>query len=213
MNLTDAIGVHQNSLLQLYRKLEKRFAENSVIRTLWHDMAGDISSQIQSLAALPPSLWNEFKNASDDDFESAIKNISLPLPDLTDISLRDGFEISLQLTEPVVLKIYSRVVGSLRKNSTAQSLNFYMLVKTYITRLIRTTESFAGDPMLTNRAQMLLQRLEKEIQDSVRESKKPPNDAAPKPAKTVASKPSKAVPVSAKTKTLPGKTLVSAKRA
>ena len=129
MSLSGTIAGHQNSLLQLYRKLEKRFEENSVIQTLWRDMADDVSLQIQSVKSFPSSVWNQFKNVPDNDFESAVKSIHSPPVDVADISLRDSFEISLQLTEPIVLKIYARIVRSLRKNSTAPTLNFYILVK------------------------------------------------------------------------------------
>ena len=165
MNLLAAIVEHQDSLLRLYRKLEERFEENSVIRALWSAMAGDVSLQIQSLKSLPSSLWNQFKNAPDDDFVSAVKSVHSPPADVTDISLRDCFEISLQLAEPVVLKIYARVIRLLRKNSTAQSLDFYILVKAYAARLVRTTESFAGDPLLTRRARLLLSEMEKGVQE------------------------------------------------
>ena len=173
MKLSGAIVEHQNSLLRLYRKLEERFEENSVIQTLWRDMADDISLQIQSIQSFPPSLWNRFKNVQDDDFESAIKSVPSPPADVANISLRDGFEISLQLAEPVVLKIYARVIRLLRENSTAPALNFYILVKTYVTRLARTAESFAGDPLLIRRAQSLMLELEKGIQEPAPEIKDP----------------------------------------
>jgi len=171
MTLLSIIAGHQNSLLQLYRKLEERFEENSIIQTLWRDMAGDVSLQIQSLKSFPSSLWNQFKNAPGDDFESAIKSISSPPVNMTEISLRDSFEISLQFSEPVVLKIYARIVRLLRKNSTAPALNFYILVKAYAARLVRTTESFSGDPLLIRRAQLLIAGLEREVQEPTPEIK------------------------------------------
>jgi hypothetical protein len=171
MNLLGAIVEQQNSLFQFYRKLEERFEENSIVQALWRDMAGDVSMQIQSLKTLPPSFWNQFKQAPDDGFESAIKSVPSPPANVTDISLRDSFEISLQLSEHVVLKIYARAVRLLRRNSTTPALNFYILVKTYVARLLRTTESFAGDPLLIRRAHLLLAGLEKEVQEPVAEIK------------------------------------------
>ena len=165
MNLLSAIVEHQNSLLRLYRKLEERFEENSIIQTLWRDMSGDVLLQIQSLKSLPSSFWNKFKNDPDNNFEPAIKEIPSASVDVTDISLRDSFEISLQIAEPVVLKIYARVVRLLREQSTAPALNFYILIKTYVARLVRTTESFSGDPLLIRRARLLVAELEKEVQE------------------------------------------------
>jgi len=197
--MSGAIVEHQNSLVRLYRKLEERFEENSIIRTLWHDMADDVSQQIQSIKSFPPSLWNQFKNAPDDGFESVVK-IAPPKPtDVTDISLRDCFEISIVLTEPVVLKMYARVVKLLRKNSTAPALNFYFLVKAYIARLVRTTESFAGDPLLIRRAQLLLQGFEKEVQEPAPEIKpgKPVNPFTPRTPSVSAQKAPDKVPAKA----------------
>ena len=174
MNLLGAIVEYQNSLLQLYRKFEERFEENSVIRTLWRDAAGDVELQIQSLKSFPPSLWNQVKNDQDGGFEPVVKAVKegFALPaNAANISLRDCFETSLQLAEPVILKIYARVIRLLRKNSTAPALNFYILVKAYVARLVRTTESFSGDPMLIRRAQALLAGLEKEVQEPARETK------------------------------------------
>jgi len=165
MNLLSAIVEHQNSLLRLYRKLEERFEENSIIQTLWRDMSEDVLLQIQSLKSLPASFWNKFKNDPDNNFEPTIREIPSASTDITDISLRDSFEISLQIAEPVVLKIYARVVRLLREQSTVPALNFYILIKTYVARLVRTTESFSGDPLLVQRARLLVAGFEKEVQE------------------------------------------------
>jgi len=193
MNLQGAIVEHQNSLLRFYRKLEERFEENSVIKSLWREMADDISLQIQSLKSLPPSTWNQFKNAPDNSFESAVKEVketSTQASDVDSLSMRDCFETSLQLAEPVVLKIYARLIRTLRKNSTTQVLNFYILVKTYVARLLRTTQSFSGDPLLIRRAQLLLAGLEKEVQEPDPEIKIPAagNPSGKKPKVPVSGK-------------------------
>jgi len=239
MNLLDAIVEHQNSLLLFYRKLEERFEENSVIRTLWHDMAADVALQVESLKSLPASSWNQFKNAPDGSFESAVKavkEITAPPEDAANILLCDCFEISLRLSEPVVLKINARMVRLLRKNTAAPALNLYILIKSYVTRLARATESFAGDPMLIRRAQLLLAGLEKEVQEpapeiriptlntmSAKTQKKPLSGKAnakaaketanipPGNVKTASSKPAKNAPI--KSKATSGKTPKTAKRA
>jgi len=176
MNLQGAIVEQQNLLLRFYRKLEERFGENGVIQSLWREMAGDVSMQIQSLKSLPTSTWNQFKNSLNNSFESAVnevKETSTQTADVSNLSLRDCFEISLQLAEPVVLNIYARLIRTLRKNSTTQVLNFYILVKTFVARLLRTTQSFSGDPLLIRRAQLLLAGLEKEVQEPDPENKVP----------------------------------------
>ena len=241
MNLLGTIVEHQNSLLRLYRKLEERFEENGVIQSFWHGMAGDVSSQIQSLKSLPSSLWNQFKNDADNSFESAVKtvkDVSTPPADIANISLRDCFEISLQMAEPAILKIYARVIRMLRKNPTMPALNFYILLKAHVTRLVRTTESFAGDPLLIRRAQLLLAGMEKEVREPALEIKTPAlartvlqskapkipvsdkadtkaakktTKAPPENVKAATSKPAKTATV--KTGTLPEKTPATTKRA
>jgi len=165
MNLSEAIVGHQNSLLQFYRNLEERFEENSIIRIFWGGMADDISQQIQCLKSLPPSLWNQFKNAPDNGFETAVKSVPSPPAEYVNLSLRDCFEMSLHLSDTIVLKIYARIVKLLRNNSTAPALNFYILVKTYLARILRTIESVSGEPALIHRAQSLIRSLEKEVQE------------------------------------------------
>ena len=233
MNLSGSIVERQNSLLQFYLNLAERFEENSIIRTLWLDMAGDVSQQIESIKALPPSFWNQLKNDPSGDIQSTVNNVPPPPVDVANISLRNAFENSLQLTEPVVLKIYARAVRLLRKDSTAPALNFYILVKSYVTKLVRTTDSFAGDPLLIRRAQMLLMGFEKEVQEPASEIKssapgKPQVNALdtgkavaaaatkttkkpPQNVKTAELKPVKST--QAKIKTLPGKKPVTTKRA
>ena len=239
MNLLGAIVEHQNSLLRFYRKLEERFEENDVIQAFWRDMADDVSLQIQSLKSLPASSWNQLKNAPDNSFESAVKAVKeIPAPpaDAADISLRNCFDISLRLAEPVVLKVCARMVRLLRKNSTAPALNLYILVKAYVARLVRATEFFSGDPLLIRRAQLLLAGLEKEVQEPAPEIKVPTSNAAsaktqkkpvlvksnakaakettntpPGNVKNVSSKPAKAAPV--KTKAVSGKPPATTKRA
>ena len=241
MNPLGAIVEHQNSLLRFYRKLEERFEENGIIQSFWQDMAEDVALQIQSLKSLPSSLWNQLKTDADNSFESTIKTVKevyAPPADIADISLRDCFEISMQLAEPVVLKIYARVIRMLRKNPAVTALNFYILLKTHVTRLVRTTESFTGDPLLVRRAQLLLAGLEKEVKEPALEikapalargvlqakaSKIPVSDKAdaksvkkatkapPENVKAAALKPAKTAPV--KTGTLTDKTPATTKRA
>ena len=61
MNLHGFIRDLQNKVVQLYLKLEHRFSENELIRELWSGMANDVSQQIRSLNALPPSFWSQLR--------------------------------------------------------------------------------------------------------------------------------------------------------
>ncbi|MDR1727630.1 MAG: hypothetical protein LBT74_06840 [Acidobacteriota bacterium] len=182
MNLSGSIAEHQHSLQRMYQKLADRFAENGVIRALWRDMSEDVSLQIQGLKSLPNSFWNQLKKAPDDRLEAAVKGHRPVAADTESVSLRESFELTLQSSEPVILKIYARIVRLLRSSPvTDQSLDFYILVKAHAARIVRITESFAGDPTLIRRARMLLQGLEKEVQEPDPEEVKAASQASKKP--------------------------------
>ncbi len=166
MNLFGPITELQNTVVKLYLKLEHRFKENGLIRDLWSAMAHDISQQINSLKALPPSFWNQLKKDQDGLLETIIKKAQQQVDEKTeDLALRNCFELALSLEEPTILKIYVPIIRSLRKNSTNPALDFYIMVKAHLARITRETESFSGDPIIIQRSNSLLQSFEKEIQE------------------------------------------------
>ena len=217
MNLPDAVVEVQSSLLQLYRKLEERFKENSVIQALWHDMASDVTMQIHGIQSLPASFWSQLKKIPGGDVATAIKNAPSPPEDVVGVSFQDGLDISLQIAEPLILGIYTRVVALLRENPTMPSLDFYILVKTYTARLVRTAESFAGDHQLLCRARFILTEVESTVRKimvtesgtpSVRPQKSPVSAGADTKLLKKSAKGAKAVPTGSapiKTNALPGK--------
>jgi len=173
MNLQGSINENQNVLSGLYLKLKKRFTENALVLDLWDSMESDIGQQIRSLKALPPSFWRQLKQAADAPKPSSPgKNKDHTLEKEEVISLQRSFEIALEAEEPVILQIYVPIIRNLRKNWTSESLDFYILVKAHLARIVRVTESFAGDPLLAQRANILLQAFEKEVQE--REEELPP---------------------------------------
>ena len=190
MNLSGPIAEHQNSLQRIYQKLADRFEENSIIQTLWRDMSEDVSLQIQGLRALPSSFWNQLKKSPDIHLETAVKGYRPVAASTETVSLRESFELVLQSSEPVLLKIYARIIRLLRGTpATHQSLDFYILVKAHVARIVRSIESFAGDPILIQRAQLLLHEWEKEVQKPEPEVKVafPPTRAQKAPAAAVKS--------------------------
>ena len=165
MNLFGAITELQNTVVKLYLKLEHRFKENGLIRDLWSAMAHDVSQQINSLKALPPSFWNQLKKDQDDLLKSITQNAQQQVDEKTeDLSLRSCFEFALGLEEPTILKIYVPIIRSLRKNP-ANPLDFYIMVKAHLARITRETLSFSGDPIIIQRSNSLLQSFEKEVQE------------------------------------------------
>jgi hypothetical protein len=166
MNLHGSIKDLQNNIIQLYLKLEHRFSENALIRELWSAMAHDVSLQIGSLNALPQSFWNQLKKEQDLALIAAAEAAShQSIENEEDQSLMGCFNTVLCLEEPASLKVYAPLIRKLRENSTAPALDFYIMVKAHLARITRVTQSFAGNPVIIQRTNSLLQAFEKEVQE------------------------------------------------
>lgn len=166
MNLQGSITENQNSIYRLYLKLEKRFTENTLIRELWNSMAQDLTQQIGSLKKFPTSFWTQKKKNPEglpEAVHQAHSDQSIDIDEV--ISLKLCFALALEFEEPTILKVYVPIIRSLRKDWTVASLDFYILVKSHLARIVRATESFSGDPILIQRANLLLQGFEKEVQE------------------------------------------------
>ncbi len=174
MNLHGSIKELQNNIVQLYLSLEQRFSENQLVRDLWAAMAHDVSQQIHSLDALPQSFWNQLKKEPDALLMAAAQSARHQIVDAEgDLSLRLCLEQALQLEEPAILKIYVPLIRKLRENLTAPALDFYIVVKAHLARITRVTQSFAGDPVIIQRSNALLQTFEKEVQEQHAEARVP----------------------------------------
>ena len=166
MNLHGSIIEIQNTIAHRYLQLEHRFKENGLIRELWASMANDLSQQINSLKALSPSFWNHLKGDPDKTLETAVQSVShQTIGEIEDLPLKGYFEFALMLEEPTILKIYAPIIRSLRENYTDKALDFYIMVKAHLARIVRVTQSFSGDPIVIHRANLLLQNFEKEVQE------------------------------------------------
>ena len=165
MNLQGSITHLQDTVTKLYVELEHRFKENQLIRDLWSAMAHDISQQKRSMSLIPPSFWHRLK-AEQDGLARAISESKRQITESeTDPSLRGCFERALSLAEPTILKIYVPVIRKLRGNWIDQALDFYIMVKAHLARITRVTQMFAGDPILIQRSNLLLQSFEKDVQE------------------------------------------------
>jgi hypothetical protein len=166
MNLHGSIKELQNTIVQLYLNSEQHFSENSLIRELWSTMAHDVSQQISSMNALPHSFWSQLKQDSDGLFVEVANGIRHQhIENEEDLSLKSCFERALRFEEPTILKIYVPLIRRLRENLTAPALDFYIIVKSHLARIVRVTQSFSGDPVILQRANLLLQAFEKEVQE------------------------------------------------
>jgi hypothetical protein len=165
MSLQGSISDLQETLTKLYLDIEQRFTENLIIRDLWSAMAHDIMQQKQSMALLPHSFWKSLKDDKDSFSKSIAEIIKQRFDNEGDKSLRNCFERVLFFEEPTISRIYIPIIRKLRDNWTEQALDFYIMVKAHLARITRVTQSFAGDPMIIQRSDLLLQHFEKEVQE------------------------------------------------
>ena len=150
----------------MYLKMEQRFTENFLIRELWNSMAMDLSQQVGSLKKFPASFWKEKKKNPDGLPEAVSQAHRDQVIDIDEVtSLKVCFTLTLEFEEATILKVYVPIIRSLRKDWTTASLDFYILVKSHLARIVRATESFSGDPILIQRASLLMQEFEKEVQE------------------------------------------------
>jgi hypothetical protein len=166
MNLQGSITENQSALYKMYLKLEQRFTDNILIRELWSSMAQDVSQQLSSLKGLPVSFWAQQKKNPEglpEAIHQAMRSQAIEKVEV--LSLKLCFSHALESEEPTILKVYVPIIRNLRKNWTNASLDFYILVKAHLARIVRVTESFSGDPILVQRANLLLQGFEKEVQE------------------------------------------------
>ncbi|MDI9613711.1 MAG: hypothetical protein QM330_11800 [Acidobacteriota bacterium] len=166
MNLQGSINERQNTLLKLYLSLKQRFTKNNLTIAFWNAMESDVADQIRNLKALPPAFWRQLKQADDaPDLAAAGGQKDYALEKEGVPSLQSTFEIALAAEEPLILETYVPIIRALRKNRAGAALDFYILVKAHLARIVRGAKSFAGDPLLVQRANVLLQGFERELQD------------------------------------------------
>ena len=196
MNLQVSITEFQDTLARLYLELEHRFKENQLIGDLWSAMAHDVTQQKRSMGLIPPSLWHKLKEEHDGWSEAISESTQQQAAEKKeDQSLKGCFERALLFEEPATLKIYVPIIRKLRENWTDQALDFYIMVKSHLARITRVTQSFAGDPILVQRSNLLLKRFEKEVQVPQVEVEHPARRAhrAPPAQEKHAAKPKKMV--------------------
>ena len=166
MNLHGSIKELQSKISQLYLKLEDRFSENGLIRELWGAMAHDIEQQVTSLNALPQSFWKQLNRDQNFPLMGAAESArNQSIENEEDQSLNGYFGSALCYEEPTILKVYAPLIRTIRENSMAPALDFYIMVKAHLARITRVTQSFSGDPTIVQRANTLLQAFEREVQE------------------------------------------------
>jgi len=182
MNLRGPLGKLQRGGAGFYSLLAQRFMENELIHDTWTAMATDLLQQQASLKAIRPAFWFHVK-AEEKQILQAIQE-SLAHTKVTSrnnhsvLTLHDCFERTLQLEEPLVIRVYAPLIRQLRLHWTDRALDFYVIVNAHVTRLAGLIAGFSGDPALIQRCGNLLNQFEMEAQRS--ETAEPSRRRSPK---------------------------------
>jgi hypothetical protein len=177
-----------------------------MIRESWQLMAQDMEQQAESLQTIPARFWVLLKDA-----ESALEKAVRENPDPGSLESADGrsmhgcFDRMLRFEEPVTLKVCAPLIRRLRTESRGHALDFYIMVKAHIARLIRLVQPFSGDPSFTQNAQRLLEAFEHEVQA--------PESPLPAPPKKVRRRAAAGKPLQTKTARSTAKAPRTAERA
>jgi hypothetical protein len=167
MNLQGALARFLKTGSIFYKKRADCFSQNQIVRDAWLRLAEDMDLQASSLKSLPPTFWKEIEKDQKDLMERVgsgfpIKGDSGPC---NAVSLEESICRGLSLEEPVVLMIYAPLIRQLRTAWTNRALDFYVIVKSHVTGLMRLVQTYCGDPTLIQRATSLLGTFEKEAQE------------------------------------------------
>jgi len=165
MSLKSVLAKVQKAGAQFYLKLAEAFVENQLIRDAWVAMSQDMELQAASLEALPTRFWVAFKK-DEESLVTAVRNcIALEAIDKKDDrSLHACFVRTLNLEEPLILNAYVPLIRLLRTEWSDHALDFYVMVKSHVTRTSRIIQPFSVDPVLLQRVQSLQQGFEFEVQ-------------------------------------------------
>lgn len=167
MNLQGSLARFLKTGATFYKKRADCFSHNQIVRDVWLRLAEDMDTQASSLKKLSPAFWREFQPYQDDLIQNVpkgfpIKGNSRPCET---VPLQESIGQSLLLEEPVVLRIYAPLVRKMRSAWSNRNLDFYVIVKSHVTGLMRLVQTYCGDPALIQRAVSLLENFEREAQE------------------------------------------------
>lgn len=165
MILKNSMERTQKSGAQLYRNLAQAFDSNQLIRDTWAAMARDLEQQVTSLLSLPPNLWKKLKDGAEPLLAALKSSIAAQSVERDgNVSLHSCFERTLNFEEPLILRAYVPIIRQLRGESTDRALEFYIMVKAHVTRVLRLIQPFEGDPSTLRRVIELQELFEREVQ-------------------------------------------------
>jgi hypothetical protein len=166
LKLRGALSKLQRATAKYYSQLQQRFEGNNLVSETWAAMGHDLLAQVESLKKLPSSFWHSLKKQE----KELARAAELILPQGTGKqvgTLQSCLARTLDLEEPVILRVCAPIIRRLRSNWTDFALDFYVVVKAHIARLARVIQTYSGDPGLSQRCAVLLLNLEKEVQELV----------------------------------------------
>jgi hypothetical protein len=198
--LRGSISQLERAVARYYSQLQQRFEGNSLVRTMWASLGNDLQSQVESLRKLPQSFWLSLKSQEKELAQAA--ELALPQHAERAGPLPMCLAQTVELEEPIILRVYAPLIRRLRNEWTELALDFYVMVKAHITRVTHSVQLFSGDPGLCLRCANLLENFEQEVQEPAEVEIAPKKVAAKKSAARPAAKAGKARNVkSAATKT------------
>ncbi len=204
LSLRGSLGKLERNLAKIYSQLQERFAGNSLISGTWAAMGNDLHAQAESLRKLPHSFWESLKK-QERELARAAESIVPPDAGKEHSTFQVCLVKTLDLEEPVILKIYAPLIRSLRNDWTELAVDFYVMVKAHIVRVSRLIQSYSGDPTLSLRCATLLLNFEREVQERAEPAPAPSRSKA---KKRVAAKrgtkaaPKRRVPMAAKARSV-----------
>ncbi len=207
MNLQGSLAKFLKTGSIFYKKRADCFSQNQIVRDAWLRLAEDMDRQAASLKNLPPVFWREIETSQRD----LIENIAAGFPikgnarPCDAVPLEESIGRSLSLDEPVVLRIYAPLIRQLRTAWTNRAIDFYVIVKSHVTGLMRLVQTYCGNPALIQQATSLLDNFEKDAQEpefvviskvvrNRQSRKRAGGDRGPRPKAKAARKPSRKTP-------------------
>jgi hypothetical protein len=162
--LRGSLAQLQRAVAKIYSQLQQRFEGNYLVSSVWAAMDHDLQVQVESLKRLPPSFWQSLKS-QEKELARAAELVNPGNVDWLPGSLRACLTQTIDLEEPIILKVYAPLIRRLRSEWTGHALDFYVMVKAHIARVAQSIQLFSGDPSLSLRCGALLHSFEKEVQE------------------------------------------------
>jgi len=185
LKIRGSLSKLQREAARIYVQLQQRFEGNSLVSESWAAMGSDLQVQAESLKKLPGTFWQSMRK-QESVLIRATREVLPADPEMAEGSLHSCLIRTLDIEEPMILRVYAPLIRRLRVEWTDRALDFYVMVKAHIARLSRMVQGYSGDPLLGQRCALLFLNFEKEVQEPA---------AIPVPArKTVTKSASRAKP-------------------